>query len=129
MDSFAAFTIKKPESCAECDLLINRNIFSGSCIINKEFRMPLDKTKRADNCPLVFIDEDRCVFPVTAVREAFDVLLTMADDLENAANDPDSSEEAVLKTTWKRQGILEAIKAFGDKLRVLDVREWFDEKW
>jgi len=129
MDSFAAFTIKKPESCAECDLLINKNIFSGSCIINKDFRMPIDKTKRAGNCPLVFIDEDRCVFPVTTVKEAFDDLLSLADELETTANDPGSPEDTALKSTWKRQGILEAIKAFGNKMRVLDVQEWFDEKW
>jgi len=129
MESFAAFTIKKPESCAECELLINKNIFSGSCIINKDFRMPLDKTKRADNCPLVFIDEDRCVFPVTTVKEAFDVLLSLADELEITANDPDATEEVSLKSTWKRQGILEAIKAFGNKMRVIDVQDWFDEKW
>jgi len=129
MESFAAFTIKKPESCVECDLLINRNIFSGSCIINKDFRMPLDKTKRAGNCPLVFIDEERNVFPVTTVKEAFDDLLTIADDLESISNDPNTPEDVILKSTWKRQGILEAIKAFGNKMRVLDVQEWFDEKW
>ena len=127
MDEFAAFSIKKPKSCAACELLINRNNYSGSCIINKDFRMPLDKNKRADNCPLIFIDEERHVFPATSVREAFDALFDEADLLEDAANDAYEDDEIQVKSTWKRQGILTAIRMFGEKLRILDVDEWFDD--
>jgi len=127
MDDFAAFSIKKPKSCAACELLINKNNFSGACIINKDFRMPLDKTKRADNCPLVFIDEERNVFPATSVKEAFDELLDECDLLEDAANDDFNDEDIRIKSTWKRQGILTAIRMFGDKLRIIDVDEWFDD--
>jgi len=128
MGSFAAFSIKKPDSCAACEILISRNKYSGSCVINKNFRMPLDETKRADNCPLIFIDNDRCVFPATEVKEAFDALLSFADELEASANDKKIADEIALKSIWKRQGILEAIKVFADKLRVIDILEWFDEQ-
>jgi len=127
MDQFAAFSIKKPKSCADCVLLLNRNNFSGACIINEQFRMPIDKTKRADNCPLVFIDDERKVFPAATVKEAFDELLELADGLESFANDDKEDEEVRQNATWKRQGILAAIRMFGDKMRIMDVDEWFDE--
>ena len=127
MGSFAAFSIKKPDSCAGCEILTSRNRYSGSCIINKNFRMPLDDSKRASSCPLVFIDNDRCVFPATEVKEAFAALLTAADELENQANDRVVPDEVALKAIWKRQGILEAMKMFADKLRVIDIQEWFEE--
>jgi len=90
--------------------------------------MPLDESKRADNCPLIFIDSDRCVFPATEVKEAFDALLKLADELEDTANDKKIADEIALKSIWKRQGILEAIKMFADKLRVIDIQEWFEEQ-
>jgi len=126
MEQFAAFSIKKPKSCAACDLFLNRNAFSGACVINTQFRMPLDRTKRAGNCPLVFIDDERKVFPAATVKEAFDELLELSDGLESFANDDNEDEEVRMKATWKRQGILEAIKMFGDKMRIMDVDEWFE---
>jgi len=89
--------------------------------------MPLDKKKRADNCPLIFIDEDRNVFPATSVKEAFDALLDEADLLEDAANDSYEDDDIKIKSTWKRQGILTSIRMFGEKLRILDIEEWFDD--
>ena len=127
MDQFAAFSIKKPKSCAACDLFLNRNAFSGTCVINTNVRMPMDKTKRAANCPLVFIDDERKVFPAASVKEAFDELLELADGLDSFANDNSEDEEVKMKATWKRQGILQAIRMFGEKMRIMDVEEWFDD--
>ena len=127
MDEFAAFSIKKPKSCAACELLINKSSSNAACVINKDFKIPTDKNKRAENCPLIFIDEDRNVFPATSVREAFEELLDECDVLEDAANDDYNDDDVRVKSTWKRQGILTAIRMFGDKLRIIDVDNWFDD--
>jgi len=123
---FAAFSFPKPESCAKCPLLMASNKFSGVCALNREIRTSLESKDRAPHCPLIFLDDMRNTFPISKVREAYDVLINKADELESIIEDSkaDTSHKAAAESELR--GILLSMKVIADKLKIQDVKEWFE---
>jgi len=49
--------LEQPKTCGECLLCIDKNKYSGTCIINQNQRMPLNSNERAENCKAFFADK------------------------------------------------------------------------
>jgi len=53
----AVLPIPEPESCEKCILCIDKNRYSGTCVIDREHRMPLGNNKRSSDCKVFFADK------------------------------------------------------------------------
>jgi len=123
---FAAFSFPKPESCAKCPLLMASNKFSGICALNRDIRTSLESEVRAPHCPLIFLDDMRNTFPISKVKEAYEVLIKNADELESIIEDDRVDATKKENAESELRGILLAMKVIAEKLRLQDVKEWFE---
>jgi len=123
---FAAFSFPKPESCVKCPLLMASNKFSGVCALNREIRTSLESEVRAPHCPLIFLDDMRNTFPISKVKEAYEDLIKKADELESIIENNKEDAKRKENAESELRGILLAMKVIADKLKLQDVKDWFE---
>jgi len=102
------------------------NKFSGVCALNREIRTSLESDVRASHCPLIFLDDMRNTFPISKIREAYEELIKSADDLERIIEDKSADTTEKANAESELRGILFAMKVIADKLKLQDVKDWFE---
>ena len=120
---FAAFSIPKPESCADCHIVRSLNKYIGECPLNNNARVSLGDNCRDANCKLLFFDDMRNTFSAAQIREVLETLIQNADELEQISNESvDENKKKDVENELK--GIAFAMKVLVKKLGIKDVEKW-----